>query len=249
MGGEIVPQLAAVIPPDPPEFFDIYGDFFLPAYADLAAGTLAITDEIQNDLLQAFKLKAFSNDDTKYNESTRDNFRAMAELYLLQATLKCYKALWMSINEDVSSFSNPISLIFCLKVPREEYKRCSEEFLKLARESDRLEITSHPLDVIEKIKLSIEIGTHLQNSLDANRLRIYEIFNIKILFKFFLISLIIFLVLVYSTELQVYLSNFLQPLVTYLSSLEIIAQFILAVIASIVAVVIVEIYKIIKRGF
>ena len=245
MNEEQQPPNLPPLPSQSADFYDIYIDWFMPAFADLGAGTIAITYEIQNDVLQAFKFKADSNNERKYTEEARNEFNSTSKLYMINATLKCYKLLWISINEDLGNSSRPLLLHLCLKIPYIEFKQKHEEFVRLANEADRLEIIGHPDEVIDKLKKSIDLGVNLSNSFDPAWLKFIRYTNIKIFSTIF----IIFILIRYSHDILLLSQGYLQPLLTTFSELGGPLQFILSVFASVVATILIEVYKIIKRGF
>jgi hypothetical protein len=213
----------------------------------LLDGTEVVTDEIEQDYYRASKFKVYS-EDPKYSTSAQTEFGAIAKYILIEATLNCYKLLFLTIKEDLLSISNPLTIYLCTKNNHDYYHKF-EEFIDLAEKADQVELTGRPIQAIDLMKDSVRIGYELLNSIDKGFARkiekILEKINIGLVSKF-IVVLILFRI---ASNSYPSIVKYTAPLMTYFSSLEGVGAIIASVIASFIFVVIAELYGIIKRGF
>jgi hypothetical protein len=225
------------------EYNEIYKNLYLPAYGNLFDGTRAITDEVQQDYFRATKYKNLS-ESRDYNASVQAEFCAIAKYILVEATLKCYKLLFVSIQEDLLNYSNPLTIYLCTK-DGNEYNKKFKNFIRFAEQSDQIELTGRPIQAIDKIKESVRIGYELQNSIDTSLARYTKYLNAKLIAKFLTTLFLIWI----AYFIWLYLINYANPLITYMSTLEGNNAFFVSVIASIVVLILIEACKLIRRAF
>jgi hypothetical protein len=221
----------------------ILKEFYLRAYGNLIGGAVAITDEIDRDYLRATKYKTFS-EDPKYSVSTQTEFCAIAKYILIEATLKCYKLLFLTIKEDLLNYSNPLTIFLCTRNGN-EYNEKFKRFVSLAEEADQVEITGRPIAAIDKIKISVRIGYELQSSIDISLARHTEKLKLKFLINFLII--LVFVRIVYL--IYPYFAKYANPVIDYVFSLEGTNGVIVSIIAALIVLIMSKVYSFIKKSF
>ena len=220
----------------------ILAELYLRAYGNLLDGTIAITDEIEQDYLRATKFKTFS-ENPRYNASVQAEYCAVAKYILIEATLKCYKLLFLSIQEDLLNYSHPLTIYLCTR-NNNEYQNKFKKFIDFAEQADKVELTGRPILAIDLIKESVRIGYELQGSIDTGLANTVEKINAKLIVKFLMI-LILMLTLRYILPYLIIYGN---PIIIYISSLEGIIVLIVSIVASLIAVILSELYKFIRKA-